>query len=313
MTSYQKKHQVILSRCPDYERARLGDTLNSVMSSLVLPQNTSGLRVLLKPNFVSSRGQEIACTNVEFLRAAAIWFRDHGAKVTIGDSPAFGSTRSVMDNYGMTDLLADIGCEPVNFSRPVVRVVGDGISLGIAREAFECDLLVNLPKLKAHNQMFVTGAVKNLFGTVVGIQKAGLHMRHGSSHDEFANILLELSEILPDNISLVDGIRVMHRSGPMDGDPLSLGCVGGAHSAVALDTALLSVLELPFDESPLWRVAAAAKHSGADPKSIDYVMEHPESFHGSGFRAPEGLNPIRFNPFRLMMSTIRKVKIALRG
>lgn len=311
--THSQKQQVALVHCPDYGRPRLAETVNRVLSATTMPANLRGLRVLLKPNFVSSRGAEIACTNAEFLRAVALWFMDRGAKVALGDSPAFGTTASVLKNHGMTQLIVDTGCEPVNFSRPVVRVVGESISLGIAREALECDLLVNLPKLKAHNQMYVTGAVKNLFGTVVGIQKAGLHMRHGSSHDVFANILLELSEILPDNISVIDGIEAMHRSGPMDGDPIRLGCVGGAASAVALDTALLQALELPLQLSPLWRAASAGKHPGAEPENLNFPLEPAESFHGSGFQAPGELNPVRFNPFRLMLSTMRRVKIALRG
>lgn len=308
-----EKQQVALAHSPDYSRHRLADTVNTVLSAIPMPTNLRGQRVLLKPNFVSSRGAEIACTNPEFLRAVALWFRDSGAQVALGDSPAFGTTASVLKNHGMTPLLLDTGCKPVNFSRPVVRVVGEGISLGIAREALECDLLVNLPKLKAHNQMYMTGAVKNLFGTVVGIQKAGLHMRHGSSHDAFANILLQLPEILPDNISVIDGIEAMHRSGPMDGDRIHLGCLGGATSAVALDTALLQALELPLELSPLWRAACAGGYPGADPANLDFTLEPADAFHGSGFQAPGELNPIRFNPFRLVMSTMRRVKIALRG
>lgn len=311
--SQQEKQKVALSHCPDYSRRRLADRINTVLSSIPVPSNLRGARVLLKPNFVSSRGPDIACTNAEFLRAVAMWFSDSGARVSIGDSPAFGSTKSVMRNYGMAEVLGDTGCTPVTFSRPVVRVVRDNISLGIAREALECDLLVNLPKLKAHNQMYVTGAVKNLFGTVVGIQKAGLHMRHGNSHDEFADILLELSKILADNISVIDGIEAMHKSGPMDGEPLHLACIGGSQSAVALDTAVLQSLELPLHHSPLWRAASAAQHPDADPENIDFVLEAPARFYGSGFLAPKGLNPIRFNPFRFVFSTMRRVKIALRG
>lgn len=304
------KRPVALLHCPDYDRSRLTERIDAVLSCL-LPVKFTGKRVLLKPNFVSSRGPGIACTDPEFLRAVSLWFKDHGARVAIGDSPAFGSTMSVLKSHGMSAVLRDAGCEPVDFHSPVVCTVRGGITLGIARQALECDLLVNLPKLKAHNQMFLTCAVKNFFGTVVGIQKAGLHMRHGSSHDKFAEILLELPALLPDNISLVDGVVAMHRSGPMDGESLNVGCIGGAKSAIALDTALLQALELPRQMSPLWRAAITAGYPDADPAHIDFAMERPESFYGSGFRAPAVLNPIRFNPFRLIMSTMRRVKIAL--
>ena len=45
------------------------------------------------------------------------------------------------------------------------------MTVTVAREAMECDIFVGLPKIKAHNQMYMTLAVKNIFGIVKGVQQ----------------------------------------------------------------------------------------------------------------------------------------------
>lgn len=309
MTS--SSHAVVLSRCDDYSPRLLAEGIEFIMSHLELPVSLTGSTVLLKPNLISSRGPALACTHPDFLAAVALWFIDHGAKVKIGDSPAFGTTVSVMARHSMMEKLAGIPVELVYFKTPVPRTLSNGVAVEIAAEALECDLFVNLPKLKAHNQMYMTGAVKNFFGIVVGMRKALLHMRHGSSHQRFADMLLCLPELLAPHLSLVDGIEVMHRSGPLDGEPLMLYCLGGSNSPVALDTALLTLLELPVEKSPLWKAAADRMNLGCHPVDISYPGSDPRDFAGSGFIAPTVLNPIRFNPFRLLVNGIRRIGLAI--
>lgn len=303
---------VALFRCSDYFRAELAESIQSVLSHLELPCSLTGSTVLLKPNLISSRGPALACTHPHFLAAVARWFADHGARVTVGDSPALGTTSSVMARHGMTELLAGIPVEQVHFRTPVRRTLENGVSVEIAAEALECDLFVNLPKLKAHNQMYMTGAVKNFFGVVVGMRKAMLHMSHGRSHREFSEILLGLPDLLPPHLSIVDGVEAMHRSGPLDGEPLALHCIGGSRCPVALDTALLNLLELPLENSPLWQAAADRGHAGSREAGIRYLGSEPQEFHGAGFAAPAALNPIRFRPLRFMGSVMRRLRLAIR-
>ncbi len=306
------QQQVALVHCRGYQQPELADAIDSILSCLTLPVTLSGSVILLKPNLISSRGPSLACTNAGFIAAVANWCADHGARVKIGDSPAFGTTASVMERHGMTKALGGLAYEQIQFRTPVSRRLSRGLSIEIAAEILECDMLFNLPKLKAHNQMYMTAAVKNVFGIVVGIRKAMLHMRHGSSHQDFAEILLGLPDLLPPHVSIVDGIEVMHRSGPLDGDPLSLGVVGGSLSPVALDTALLALLELPLQQSPLWQAAAARNHPGSCSDNILYPLAVPSVFHGAGFIAPETLNPVRFNPFRFMIGALKRFKCAIR-
>ncbi len=197
----------------------------------------------------------------------------------------------------------------VDFATPLEKRLAGGATVTLAREALECDLFIGLPKIKAHNQMYVTLAVKNLFGIVKGINKAMLHMVHGASHRDFAEIILDLLELLPKQVHVADGIVAMHQSGPLDGAALPLYCIAAAHSPVALDTALLDVLELDARRSPLWLVAKARNLAGSDSHALSYPALAPPDFYGSGFLAPARLNPVRFNPWRFCQGVVKRMML----
>jgi uncharacterized protein (DUF362 family) len=160
--------------------------------------------------------------------------------------------------------------------------------------------------------MYVTLAVKNIFGIVKGVNKALLHMIHGDNHRQFAGIILDLLDILPPQLHLADGIVAMHVSGPLDGSPLSLYCIAAAKSPVAMDTALLDALELDCRRSPLWLEAACRKLAGSDGGTVDYPVLLPQDFYGSGFVAPASLNPVRFNILRFCRGMMKRAMLRLR-
>ncbi len=306
-------HQVILQRCTSYDSLAIAACIDKIGEHLVLSGSLHGKVVLLKPNLISSRGPALACTDGRFIAGVAGWFLDQGARVIVGDSPAFGSAQTVCRTFGIAEALSDRHVKVINFTTPVQRRLAGGVTVSIAHEALECDLFVGLPKIKAHNQMLVTMAVKNIFGIVKGVNKAMLHMVHGDSHAEFSEIILDLLALLPDQLHLVDGIEVMHGSGPLDGRPLMLGCMAAARCPVALDTALLDLLELDQASSPLWQAAAKRGMDGSNAAKLDYPLLVPRDFYGSGFLSPHKLQGIRFNPWRFVRGLVKRVFMKIAG
>lgn len=299
--------QVVLQNCDTYDRSAIAELVDVMVGHLRLSGSLCGKVVLLKPNLISSSGPPLACTNSEFIAGVASWFLDQGARVLLGDSPAFGSAEKVCRALGIAEALKGMDVKMVHFITPVRRRLAGGVVVAVAREALECDLFVGLPKIKAHNQMFVTMAVKNMFGIVKGVNKAMLHMVHGDTHERFAGIILDLVSLLPSQLHLADGIEAMHRSGPLDGSPLALNCVAASRCPVALDTALLDLLELDQSRSPLWRVASKRELAGSEFNNLRYPLLSPQNFHGSGFMVPDTLNGIRFNLFRFLRGLVKRV------
>ena len=63
----------------------------------------------------------------------------------------------------------------VNFAKETIQVPLKSRlidKLVISRAILDADLIINVPKFKTHMQTRVTGAVKNMFGILVGAEKA---------------------------------------------------------------------------------------------------------------------------------------------
>ncbi|MEE4242062.1 MAG: DUF362 domain-containing protein [Desulfopila sp.] len=306
----QRKIPVYLERCHTYDSKHLKDFFDCFAAAAGWSLRSAN--IFLKPNLLSAR-EVLACTNPQFLLALAEWFVDQGAHVSVGDSPAFGKTSGVLRALNIDKELIRQGVCVVDFSDVTHVKLACGVSTGIAAEVLQCDYFVNIPKLKAHNQMYVTMAVKNLFGIVMGVRKSMLHMRYGGADPLFPAVILDLLDRLPPHISFLDGIEVMSDRGPMHGVPLDLGCVAFSHDPVALDTALLDALRLEPGHSPLWCEAAKREYAGSVRDNLFFPLLHPEAFHLITFNAPSELSPIRFNPFRFLWNNVKRTVIRMRG
>jgi uncharacterized protein (DUF362 family) len=292
--------------CRQYDRHAVKECVGAIAGALNFSV-PAGSRVLLKPNLVSGRRADgLPCTHPEFIAAVAEWFLDQGARVTVGDSPAFGTAKGVMAACGITEALRNYPVMLRNFEDRVAVVLRSGLTVKIARAALECDFLVNLPKVKAHNQVLVTLAVKNYFGTVTGFRKAALHARLGDKGSLFAECLVDLLDVLPDGVSFVDGITAMHEQGPVSGSPFPLGLVGGAVNPVALDTALLQILGIAPESSPLWAECLRRQLPGCQEAQLRFPLGQPADFQGKGFQVPVRLTPISFHPWRLCVSAMKR-------
>ncbi len=297
---------VCLDHCKSYDIEILQPQLQRQLDILQIPADLSGKRILLKPNLISARAPSLACSNPFFVAAAASCFLARGARVLLGDSPAFGSAIHVLKRQGFMEALSGMDVECVPFQTKMVKTLSCGIRVTVAAEALDCDYFVNLPRIKAHEQMGVTMAVKNTFGIVLGARKAWLHMRHGDSRQVFSRMILDLQKLLPSTLVFADAIEVMHRRGPVKGAPLSLGCLAAAKNGVALDRAMLDVLEIDKERIPLAVAADSLSLPGARIEDVTFPQMVPQTFAGSGFRIPATLSPIRFRPFRYLLSSLKR-------
>jgi uncharacterized protein (DUF362 family) len=277
----------------------------------VLPREIRASTVLIKPNFISRQNAFLSCTHPGLIEAVCAYFSDRGNRVLVGDSPAFGSARNVAAALDLPERLTPYGARIVELQAggPSARRAGKGPVL--ARLPEEVELVVNLPKLKAHKQMGLSGATKNLFGLVPGVRKAVAHVRHGQSRQVFAGMLLDLLPSYPESVSLMDGIRAMDTSGPTDGEPRDCGILAASRDPVALDTALSLALGLTRWDVPLWQAASERGLSGAYPECITYSGKKPKEIH-AGFRMPCELKPVSFHPLRLAKSICQRGLARLR-
>lgn len=298
---------VFLTSLPRYEPDLVESAVDRLLTAL-LPacQTLRTAKVLLKPNLIATRNGLLACTDSRIIIAVAHWLLAHGAQVAVGDSPSFGSARAVLAAIGALPALKRLGVPVFEFRRSKEVILACGQKAALATAALECDVLVNLPKVKAHSQVLATLAVKNLFGCLAGFQKPWWHMAHGGSDGRFADLLVELLALLPAGCTVVDGVVAMHRTGPIHGEPYSLAILAGGINPVAVDTALLAVLGINPGSCPLWNAARQASLNGTAMEELIFPLLHPTDLAVHDFVVPEILEPIRFNLFRFVKSSIKR-------
>ena len=289
--------QVSIKKCnsydPDTVYASVRDSVKLLggMEKFVSP----GERILIKPNILSGkRPEEAVTTHPALLRAIILLVQEVGATPFVGDSSAIGKSSNNALKCGFMDICSETGTEFVELKTPVMIKSDDYLLFGrheVAGEVLEADGIINLPKLKTHAQMYLTLAVKNLYGCVPGKKKAQLHLSAGVSTDTFASMILDLHNVLKPGLSVMDAIVGMEGNGPSAGEPVELGMVLASSNAIALDRVVAEILGVKNPQKiPILKVAAANGLKGSSLDDIETPGEDIEAVKVTGFKFPPSMD-----------------------
>ena len=286
--------RIVLARCDSYELSRVRAALVQLLEPLGGMGSfvRAGERVLLKPNMLSVKSPEQAVTtHPAVVRAVAELVREAGGRAVIGDSPGMGGFQRVADKSGIARAAAESGAELVEFN-DTVDLPGSGTfrRFTLARAYWEADKIINLPKLKTHEMMTMTCAVKNLFGAVVGAEKAGWHLKAGASREQFARLLLEIYLMKKPLLNIVDAIVAMEGNGPGSGDPLQVGALIAGVNPVAVDLVAGRLAGISSELLHVEREARRMGLAGTAWEEIELGGAPLDSFPSRPFRLPVGLD-----------------------
>jgi uncharacterized protein (DUF362 family) len=301
---------VTCERIDRYDDQRLPAVVAGLLEAAGCPAGP-GCRVLVKPNLVAPRNPALSCSHPAIVRATCLALLGRGAQVTVADSPAFGTGRIVARLAGLEAALADLPVTITSLDGPRRQPLSGGGHIGVSRLALEADHIVNLPRLKCHDQMGLTLAVKNFFGCVCGFRKSLAHQTLGKDSARFAAMILDVYAALPPSTSLLDGIIAMHKAGPVGGEPFALGLLAAAANPVALDTAIYAALGLSPEGIPLWRAARQRGLAGAEAGDLVFPRLLPAEFCFDGFVVKPGLAPLSFEAGRFVRGRIKSLLVTL--
>lgn len=299
---------VAIVQCPQYEQVdeALGGLLEMLggLGKYIQP----GQKVLLKPNLLAASAVETAVTtHPAVVHAVVRRVQELGAVPFIGDSPAFGATPKVAKVTGMMAVAEELGIEVVELDQPAWVPSSEAESMSrfrISRRVLDADAVINLPKLKVHQQMQMTGAIKNLFGCVAGKRKAWLHLSHGEDRMRFGKMLLETAQRIRPVLTITDAVIAMERQGPRHGDAYPLGLLTGGTDVVALDSIHWSVLGQPIEEFDLLRAARELGMGAVAPEEVEVLGVPLQQARAHDFQMARQV-PVSFSPFRIARSTIK--------
>ena len=218
-----------------------------------------GQSVLLKPNLLYGKAPEKAVTTHPSIVKGMIQIvREAGGVPFIGDSPSVGSLIRTAEKAGIKAVADEVKCPLVEFDRPTQPHERGGKTfkqLEVDQSVLEADVVINLPKWKTHAQMLLTLGVKNLFGCVPGPRKALWHLKAGDDRKIFAQVLVDVYQVIHPSLTILDGIVGMEGNGPNSGHPIPLGLILASGDSLSLDQIVCDLLKIPRESLLTNRVA----------------------------------------------------------
>jgi uncharacterized protein (DUF362 family)/Pyruvate/2-oxoacid:ferredoxin oxidoreductase delta subunit len=285
---------VSIIKCSSYND---GEVLKSLRRSIDLlggVQNfiQRGDRVLLKPNLLYGKAPEKAVTtHPSIVKGMIRIVRESGGIPFIGDSPSIGTVARAAEKAGIKRVADENNCPLIGFEKPVLPPKGGGNffkRLEVEQKVLEADVVVNLPKWKTHEMMLLTLGVKNLFGCVPGTKKALWHLKAGEDRKLFAQMLVDLYQVIQPSLTVLDGIVGMEGNGPGSGNPIQLGLILAGSDALSLDQIVCDLLRIPR-KSLMTNQVAFEEGMGRD--GIEVVGEKVEEIRIPRFKLPAPSSP----------------------
>lgn len=268
---------VSIEKCSDYDTEKVAEIVERQFCLFEKdgPLFHSGETVAIKPNLLMSRKPDAATTVHPSLVGGIVRaLKKRGCRAVITESPAGPFNRLLLKNiYTVTgmaeaaeregaELCLDMECETV-----AAGGAGTVTSFHLLRSVVRADAVISAAKLKTHTQMVYTGAVKNLFGTVPGLEKPEFHSRFPEK-ERFAAMIVDLCETVRPVLSFLDGVVGMEGNGPSGGPPVSLGLIFAGTSPYAVDAAACRKIGFPIERVPILSEAAARNLVGRNEADI---------------------------------------------
>ncbi|MBE7545610.1 MAG: DUF362 domain-containing protein [Planctomycetia bacterium] len=245
---------VSIAKCDDYT---LEKVYHAIHRSLSLLNGTEmlvrpGKKVLLKLNLLSSSQtpERAVNTHPAVVRVLVdIFQKDFGCEVYIGDSSGSVKNSSTFNAFRVTrinEIAENTGAKIVNFDKDkYIDVYNKDYEIldkfRIARTLREVDFIVSVPKLKTHGLTQYTGAIKNMLGSIPGNGKKNVHLI-APKPTVFAKALVDIYQMAPPHLIIMDAIVGMEGNGPNAGNPKKVGLIISSRDSVALDTVASNII-----------------------------------------------------------------------
>jgi uncharacterized protein (DUF362 family)/Pyruvate/2-oxoacid:ferredoxin oxidoreductase delta subunit len=237
----------------DADYSQTDRAIENILAAFPFPWK--GKTVLIKPNMLGPYAPEKGVTtHPALVRSLIQSLKKREALCSVGDNPGlsgYAANKRCAEVTGLKE--AGDGCF-VFLGKDAVEVQAKipwTERVVVSRALFDADLVINVPKFKTHMQTRISGAVKNMFGILVGAEKARVHLAAPHPED-FAGALVGIYQIRTPDLTILDAIVGMEGNGPSGKDLRQIGKILASPSGVAVDGLIAAMM-------------------GGDPQKIDSV------------------------------------------
>lgn len=260
---------VAVRKCKEYDPEEVYRHVSEIYQICKGP-DPENKKILLKPNILSDTPPEkCVITHPVVFEAVIRYLKERGAILFAGDSPAVHLRGFRPVKSGLMEVCEKTGTEWIDFSKRPVNIKLRNGKIRIASITDEVDLIISLPKLKNHELVYFTGAVKNTLGLVPGFTKARQHAMH-QDRDRFSRFLVDLNEAIIPHFFIMDGVSGMEGHGPGQGTPFNTEVLIGSSNPAALDIIASTIAGYNPKDIPTNRIALARGTWLKSPEQIIY-------------------------------------------
>ena len=245
------------------------------------------MKIVIKPNLIMAKSPDFpATTHPLVIKAVVRWLREHGiTSITLAESSGGPYTSEYMKNIyrvcGMTQLEPELTLN-MDFSAQTVNCK-EGFanhSFHIITPILNADYVINICKLKTHAMTGYSGGIKNLFGTIPGLEKPQMHYRWPDI-ENFSHMLLELAQTVAPQLTIIDAIDAMEGNGPTGGTSHPLHLLLAARDFYTQDYFAAGLMGI--DPMNIQMIRQAVEAGLAKPDEIEFF----------GDSVPTDLTPFR--------------------
>ena len=266
------------------EYPRMDGVVEKILETF--PLSWKGKRVLIKPNMLGPYPPEKGITtHPSLIRSLVKALRRREATCMVGDNPGLNGYAANERCARVSGILDAAEGAYVNLARESVQVSGKSAlvdKLVVSKAVLEADLLINVPKFKTHVQTRITGAVKNMFGILVGAEKARVHLSVPRPR-QFSEALVDIYQIRVPDLTIMDAVVGMEGNGPSSRDLRPVGKVLASLNGVSLDGLMAAMMGFPAKTVDYLDIAGERGLGEIDPARME-IQGSWEPL--PGFRSP---------------------------
>jgi uncharacterized protein (DUF362 family) len=241
-------HDLVLSEGPDpYQNTIKAIEALGGMGLFVKKGDT----VVVKPNMAWDRSPEQAAnTNPQVVAAVVdLCYRAGAKRVNVFDVPC-NDDRRVYENSGIRKAAKEKGASVYyadhwNVMKARFPYQSAMEDWPILRDAIVCDALINVPVLKHHGLTNLTLSMKNLMGVCTGTR--------GLMHVNIGNKLVDLTDFMAPELTVIDATRVLTKNGPSGGsldDVTRMDKIIAAQDPTLADVFACGLMKRPVSSVP---------------------------------------------------------------
>ena len=240
-----------------HDRKATNSAVRSVVDHLDPPLSSvikRGDRVVVKVNMGCSGFRDPAerlTSHPAYVEGILECLVDCGARVTLGDDVARTSKyQRIWQTTGMSDVARRTGTRLVDFVQAGGREVRGFLRFPkthlVTNVVLDADVIINAASCRSLSKVLLSGAIKNMFGTVLGLRKLAIHSLFPDPSD-FARVIVDVHRVVQPTVSFLDATTV--RDGLVEAIR-PVGLILGGHDAVAIDT--VAAHAIGYEELTMW-------------------------------------------------------------